>query len=81
MPIDPGHILNLLKIIYQGHSSAIGARGPMICLLVSFIKNALDTIDIINVIINMIIAVFELHIADDEDEARNTQGETKDIDN
>jgi hypothetical protein len=29
----------------------------------------------------MVIAVFELHIADDEDEARNTQGKSKDIDN
>ena len=80
VPVDPGHVKHLGKVVLQLQSCAIRAGGPVIRFHIAFIEKAFNPVNVADVLIDLIVAVFKIHIADNEHEAGDAQCQPEDVD-
>ena len=52
----------------------------MVCFYIPFVEDAFYPIDIADVFIDPVVAIFKIHIADDEHKAGYAQCQPKDVD-
>jgi hypothetical protein len=80
VPVDPGHIEHLSEIFFQSSTYAVRARRPVVCFLVTFAEQAFHPVDVVNVFIDVIVAVLKADVADDEHEAGDAECKPENVD-